>query len=367
MGTDVAETRESRGVPTLAIDCDVHLPAPTVAELGPYLPTYWRDYFQMAGFHGAQSAIKSSYPEVFQHDFGWDQSSEERQLRRCVTTAEASHPAGSPSDLLLSRVYPGLEAVRHPDMSATLASAVNDWLSDQVLGLSDKIRGSIVVSPHEPQLAAAEIERLGGDDRFVQVVVPVRGDDPYGSRRFFPIYQAAVAHGLVVAFHYGGFSVNPSLSNGWPSYYMEEYVGMAHIFQTQMASLVLGGAFQEFPDLRVVFIDAGFAWVPSFMWRLDKDWKGLWREVPWVDRLPSEYVREHFRLTLSPLDRPQDAAQCAEVLEQIGCDTFLLYATGRPGSWEHEDVAALVDMVPEALKPGLHGRNAQMFYPRLRG
>ena len=42
------------------------------------------------------------------------------------------------------------------------------------------------------------------------------------------------------------------------------------------------------------------------MWRLDKNWKGLRREVPWVDRLPSEMIRESVRLTAQPLDAPDD-------------------------------------------------------------
>lgn len=69
-----------------------------------------------------------------------------------------------------------------------------------------------------------------------------------------------------------------------------------------MLSLVAEGVFVRFPNLMVASIEAGFTWLPPLMWRFDKDWKGLRREVPWVDRPPSEVMRDHARMTIAPLD-----------------------------------------------------------------
>src|SRR3712207_7881206 len=49
----------------------------------------------------------------------------------------------------------------------------------------------------------------------------------------------------------------------------EEAVGMAHIFQTQLTSLISEGTFAEFPDLRVTLVEGGWTWLPSLMWRLE--------------------------------------------------------------------------------------------------
>ena len=57
---------------------------------------------------------------------------------------------------------------------------------------------------------------------------------------------------------------------------------MAHIFQAQLTSLIAEGAFERFPELRVVLLESGFGWLPPLLWRLDKEWKGLRREIPWV-------------------------------------------------------------------------------------
>ena len=60
---------------------------------------------------------------------------------------------------------------------------------------------------------------------------------------------------------------------------------MATAFQSQLTSLIAEGAFDRFPGLRVVLAGSGFAWLPAWVWRFDKVWRGLRREVPWTTRL----------------------------------------------------------------------------------
>src|SRR5262249_23954484 len=147
--------------------------------------------------------------------------------------------------------YSALEALRHPYLVADLARATNDWIVSEWLDNEPRLFASVVVSPHFPESAAEEIRRAGADQRFVQVLLPARPVDPSGPHRSWPIFAAAAETGLVVALHFGGLTGNPPTSSGWPSYYIEEYVGMAHIFQTQVTSMVVGGVFDEFPSLRV--------------------------------------------------------------------------------------------------------------------
>ena len=72
----------------------------------------------------------------------------------------------------------------------------------------------------------------------------------------------------------------PPTPVGWPSTYIEECADMAQIFQAQVLSLISEGAFARFPELRVVLIESGFVWMPAWMWRMDKEWKGLRRDTP---------------------------------------------------------------------------------------
>ncbi len=55
----------------------------------------------------------------------------------------------------------------------------------------------------------------------------------------------------------------------------------------------------EFPRLKVVLMESGVTWLPGWMWRADKTWRGVRAEVPWLGESPAAYAREHVRLTVA--------------------------------------------------------------------
>lgn len=342
------------------IDCDLHNTPPSLAALYPYLPDFWVDYCNESAFREPDAA---DYPPG------------SPLTARPGSKPHSGGPAGSDLPLLRRQVldaYPvstgilncayRVSSVHNHDLAAALATAINRWQIDEWLDKEPRLRASIVVPSQNPQLAAEEIARFGDHPGFVQVVLPVRSEAPYGNRRYDPIFAAAVRHDLVIGIQYGGAPGHPSTPSGWAMTYLEEYAGMAAVFQSQVMSLIVEGAFDRFPALRVSLIEGGFTWLPSFMWRLDKEWKGLRHNTPWVKRLPSLYMREHMRLTTQPLDAPADLDQLRQILEQIESDDMLLFATDYP----HHHFDAPEDAWPLALEEAtlakiLH-RNAQAWY-----
>lgn len=324
------------------VDTDVHVTPRSIDALLPYLPARWRDYIRESGVRGLESGL---YPPG-------------SPLTALPGSRPDAGPPGSDPDLLRAQLLDpwgtriavihciyGVDGIHNPDWAVAMARAVNDWQLAEWLAPEPRLRGSIVVAAQDPQRAAAEIDRIGDRPEFVQVVMPVRARAPLGVRGFWPIYEAAQRRGLALAVYAGGASGNPATPVGTPSSFLEEYVGLTQAFQAQVVSLVCEGVPARFPDLPIVFVESGFTWLPPLMWRLDKNWKGLRREVPWVDRLPSETIRASFRLTAQPLDGPDDPARLLEVIDRLGSDRMLMFATDYP----HHQFDDPADSVPAGL------------------
>jgi predicted TIM-barrel fold metal-dependent hydrolase len=315
------------------IDCDVHCNVPSIRVLFPYLSEYWRETIEQTGFKGATD---NYYPGG-------------AALSARPGTTPESGPPGSDLSLLRSQALDAqnvelailncayaVDGIRNPYGAAAVASAINDWLIAEWLDKEPRLRASIVVTPQYPDLAAREIDRVAGHPGFVQVFLPGHSERPYGNRRYLPIFEAAVRHNLVAGIQFGGAPGIPPTASGWPTYYAEEAVGMAHIFQSQLTSLVSEGTFAELPELRITMVEGGWTWLPSTMWRLDKNWKGLRREIPWASQPPSEYIRQHVRFTTQPIDAPPDPRHLLQIVDQLGSDDLLLYATDYP-HWHGDD------------------------------
>ncbi|MBO1075458.1 amidohydrolase family protein [Roseomonas marmotae] len=346
-----------------AIDCDIHPAVPGPAALLPYLPPQWRDMVVQRGVHDLETiTYPRNSPLTARPDWrlpeGRKPGSDLGQLR-----AQALDGFGL--RLAICNCLYGVQVLFSEDMAAAYATAVNDWLAAEWLDQEPRLRASILVPVQNPEMAAAEIERRAADRRFVQVLLPAQGDVPLGRRSLWPIYAAAERHGLPIGIHAGGSYRHPITPVGWPSYHTEDYVDQAQGMQTQLTSLVCEGVFSKFPALRVVMIESGFTWLPAFLWRLEKYWRGLRMEIPWVDRSPSAIIREQARFTLQPVDGPPEAADLLKVIEHMGSEELLLFSTDYP-HWQFDGNAALPATLPPELIRRITVENPLATYPRLR-
>jgi predicted TIM-barrel fold metal-dependent hydrolase len=327
------------------IDCDVHCQPDSLDTLLDHMDPYWRSYVEDATI---ALGDPGSYPP---------------HLRGDVPTSAAQLTAlldrdGTDLAIVSCLALDGVH--RHPDYASAVARGLNDWMRAELLDREPRLRASAVVSTTDIEAAAAEVERIGEDPRFVQVLLPVRSDVPYGNRLYNPIYAAAERRGLRIALHAWGRPGNAPTTTGIAATYLEDYVSNAHVAQNQLLSLVAEGVFTRFPQLGVAVLECGFAWLPPLLWRFDKDWKGVWREVPWIKRRPSEQVREHVRLTTAPGHLPPSPKEVAEVVEMVGPD-LLLWSSDHPH--EHGPAGApLLSSVDAQAAAAIGSANAAAFY-----
>ncbi len=274
------------------------LPCPSTAALLPFLNDYWRD--QIVNRHiDKYSFVLTSYPpnSPLTARPDWRPESGPPGGDLAMIRREALDRFGS--RLAICNVLHGAIGLFNEDMAAALCAAVNDWTAKELLDREPRLRASILLPMHNPELAVREIERLATDRRFVQVLVPAMGDMPLGRRIYWPVYEAAEKHDLPIGIHAGSTYRHAPTGSGWPAHRVEDYVAQSAAFESQLLSFLAEGVFQKFPRLKVVLIESGFTWLPTLLWRTSKTWRGVRPEVPWIDRSPAEILRDNVRLTLA--------------------------------------------------------------------
>lgn len=346
-------------------DCDVHEGMTSITELKPYLSNQWHMYFN----RDSLGRLPPKYPILHPHG---------------GTRLDVIHPDGTSDDMYPERVREQLldgvgitaamlvgtyvhqfTAMPQSKFAAALATAYNDWLIEKWLAADPRFKGSVAVAAQEPLLAAQEIDRVASHPSMVQVNLPMPPPQlPWGDEKFYPIWDAAVRNGLRVAFH-----VSPpagllglASAHGWPTTYMELRCIYPMAFQAGVTSMVCNGVFEKFPDLKIVLLEGGFSWVPGLMWKLDQSWAALRREVPWLKRPPSEYIREHIRFGTQPMEEPPDPKQIVQIIDMLGSDEMLMFATDYP-HWDFDAPEyALPKAIPADMRRKILWDNARSFY-----
>ena len=345
-------------------DCDIHHSPRDFKLLYPYLEPRWREHIDMFGRHSRQGNYSGpqypkSQPDASRRDAwptGGGRPGSNLDFMRVHHLDANNIELGV---LAMIRPHPG--GIPNLDLSAALCRAINDWQVAEWTQPEPRLKASIVVPYEDAAASVMEIERWAGHSDMVQVLLLSRTVEPLGNRRYWPIYEAAAAAGLPIGIHAFGNGGQPTSSTGWSSFYIEDMVGHSQSCQALVVSMVTEGVFARIPGLRVVLIEAGFAWMPPLAWRLDRVWSQLRSETPHLQRMPSEYMHDHFWLTTQPMEEPQPSVHLRDTVDWIGLDR-LLFATDYP-HWDYDDPQAAM---PLRLSPpeqeAFLVRNARRLY-----
>ncbi|GAA3406786.1 amidohydrolase family protein [Paenibacillus hodogayensis] len=344
------------------IDVDIHHNAPNVKAIFPYLPKEYSDRISEWGL------LLPSYPYMNGGKGG----------RRVDANPPNGGAPGTDLDFMREHYLDPFHVEygiltgefyslgSHPDAhyAAALASAYNDYTRDHWLDKDDRLRGSITIPKQHPLLAAKEIDRVGDDRRFVQVLVPGGSEKPYGNAIYEPIFEACVRHNLVFTIHIGneGQGINPSPTGaGHVTHYIESRASRTQTMMAHMASLLFSGVFEKYPTLKVVMQEAGVMWIAPYLWKLDQDWKGLRVQTPWVKKPPSDYYRSNMYVSSQPIELTPDPALFVPMLDALYAKECLLFASDYP-HWDFDSPRLAFPKLDASYADSIFYRNAANLY-----
>jgi predicted TIM-barrel fold metal-dependent hydrolase len=356
----------AKGALTLLIDTDVHETMKGgPSALLPYLDPAWHRYvtgvggdWQGLGLIGsyAKPVATNAARQDWNLDDGTAGTDPEAMLRHLMDDENTSIA-------ILNGSFPVSRVDHDYEFMQALATAYNSWQIDVWLERDPRICGSVHVIAHDPVAAAREIDRVAEHPQIVQVFLPTVTNRQYGDPFYRPIFEAAVRNNLALAMHHHGGHTETVL--GYPRNFIEWHTTAApHANQCQIVSMICNGTFEKFPELKVVALETGVAWVPWLMWRLDQQYRELRANVPWLKRLPSEHIRDNVRVSTQPIT-DITAKQFEQLTEMSESESVFVFSSDYP----HWDADSAGSKVLDKLSPEFRNRvryeNALETYPRL--
>ena len=83
-------------------------------------------------------------------------------------------------------------------------------------------------------------------------------------------------------------------------------------------------------------MESGVTWLPAYLWRLTKFWKGLRSEIPWVSDPPGSHRARPGAPDAAAVRRAAATpAAVMRLMEHIGSDEMLLFSTDYP-HWQFD-------------------------------
>jgi predicted TIM-barrel fold metal-dependent hydrolase len=256
-----------------------------------------------------------------------------------------------------------LPFVEDKDLACAVARVYNNWLASYCRADPRRLKGVALTAIQDPVEAVKELRRAVEELKFVAVATPPISasgknlDHP----DLYPFFAEAQRLEVPVCIHVGAGDGVPA---GTERFDHPLYThALAHPFEQMIAALcvVAGGLLEKFPRLKFAFMEAGCGWVPYWMERLDEHYEILQPTVPWLTKLPSEYMRSGQMFYAFEMDEKM----LPYVAEFIGADR-LVFATDYNHSdskFPHtvEEVMERSD-ISEGLKAKIMGENAAKLY-----
>jgi predicted TIM-barrel fold metal-dependent hydrolase len=185
----------------------------------------------------------------------------------------------------------------------------------------------------------------------------------YGHPAYLPVWRAAAEHGLPVAFHPDaetGVELAPT-----PAGYLRHFLGFAAYqpitFISHLTSMMVGGVLDSLPELRLVFADGGYDVCAPLLWRLDKDYRPMRGDMPWMKHPPSHYLATQVRFVAQRMEGPEDAAILPEWLDMTAGESTLMYGSNYP-QWDFFQPPAAFDAAPARGRDRILAANAAELY-----
>lgn len=321
------------------VDCDVHIHE-YPPDLAPFIEMPWRRVLETTKVNERWLDVPGYSPLTALDPLLGDFPGPPPHL---VTSAEILredlNQRGIAAALIFTGQWLGIAGTQDEPYATAVMQAHNRYLQERWIDPARGLYAPVMAVPQNPGAAAAEIERYADQPGFAAVWLPVGNMWPlWGHRQYDPIMAAAEAAGLPVVLH--GHTVIGSLFpfqlSNYDTALAKEALAQPLAAITTLVNIVTTGVLARYPQLKVIYPEAGIGWLPFITWRLDQRYHDLRAEVPFLTERPSDYIRRSVYVTTHKLEQPDDPASLTAMIQAIGGADRVLFAS----DWPHYDADA---------------------------
>jgi len=250
----------------------------------------------------------------------------------------------------------------HPqdDVEVALARAFSRWMIERILPEDARLKGLVYLPFNTPEASEALVEEYADTPGVIGFTVCSTRNKPVHHNAYMRLYRMIEETGKPLAFHTGFNWGDPSFSQ------LNRFISMhalsfAHYNLIHATNWVINGIPERFPKLKVLWVEAGIAWLPFLMQRLDHEFMMRSCEAPTLKRLPSEYMREMF-YTSQPMEK-SNLALLEASMDAMNAKSQLLYASDWP-HWDFDAPSTITSLpfLDEEAKRNILGLNAARLF-----
>jgi hypothetical protein len=246
------------------------------------------------------------------------------------------------------------------DVEVALGGAFNKWMVERILPQDKRIKGLLYLPFNTPEACEKMVEQYASRDEIIGFTICSTRNKPVHHDSYMRLYAMIEETGKPLAFHTGFNWSDPSFSQ------LNRFISMhalsfPHYNQIHLTNWIINGLPERFPKLKVVWVEAGVAWIPYLMQRLDHEFMMRSCEAPMLKRKPSDYMREMY-FTSQPLER-SNLELLEATFKAMNAETQLLYASDWP-HWDFDPPGSITSLpfLNDQAKRNILGLNAARIF-----
>jgi predicted TIM-barrel fold metal-dependent hydrolase len=214
---------------------------------------------------------------------------------------------------------------------------------------------------NSPEACLKVVEHFGGKPGVIGFMVTSTRYNGVYDNAYAKTYRALEERGLPIGFHTGLGGQEPGLST-CNRFLTLHALGFAWHNMLHLSNWVINGIPERFPKLKTIWIEAGLAWIPFLMQRLDHEYLMRASDAPLLKKKPSDYIRDMF-YTSQPMEMVDNAEALELTFKMMNAESQLLYSSDYP-HWDMDLPSTIYDLpfLSEAGRRNILGQNAQRLF-----